>query len=195
MPWHLYKPTWPLRLQCSHLIDLTGHQKLWDGRTCAWYVGPAACWHFCSFQGNLVPLRAGRMGSVWQRSSVMLHFLTTAVVTSLAFAPLNVKHCCFAQMGLSWERVGKSQCSRVSRLPFLSCSPQMKQTKQNKETVVAGAASNLNEVSPSKEHPSLSGEEQRAPFRSTFARTHKESRFWTSDSFHCSQQRSAEKIY
>jgi len=51
----------------------------------------------------------------------------------------------------------------------------MKQTKQNKETAAAGAASNLNEVSPSKEHPSLSSEEQRAPFRSTFAGMHKES--------------------
>lgn len=51
----------------------------------------------------------------------------------------------------------------------------MKETKQNIETGAAGAASNLNEVWLSKEHPSLSGEEQRALLRSAFVGTHKES--------------------
>lgn len=168
MSWQPYKPTWPLRLQRSHLVDLTGHQKLWDGQTCAWYISPAACWHFSSFQGNLVPLRAEWMGSVWQRSSLMLHFFNNSCCYLLGLCPFECETLLLAQMGLSWERVGKSQCSHVPWLPFLSCSLQMKQTKQNKETMVAGAASNLNEVSPSKEQPSLSSEEQRTLFRSTF---------------------------
>lgn len=61
-------------------------------------------------------------------------------------------------------------------LPFLlSADETKKKDIKNKGTVAAGAASNLNEVSPSKEHPSLSSEEQRAPFRSALAGTHKES--------------------
>lgn len=51
-------------------------------------------------------------------------------------------------------------------LPFLLSADETKKDIRDKGTMAAGAASNLNEVSPSKEHPSPSSEEPCAPFRS-----------------------------
>lgn len=63
--------------------------------------------------------------------------------------------------GASIGRTGKIPKLTRAWLPLHPCCPQMKQTNQNKGTTMAGASSNFNNVSPSKEHPLVHAKEQR----------------------------------